>query len=432
MNQHLNIFRTYNQEDRDRQLENNLTRAVAICLQENTILLHQALKEILGLEYDTIFAYHSKLSQLDIKIQEPINNIEGAEKIFAVSLTGLEMQPDNFFNQEKSEIEDYKPITDLSIRIDNIIIIFEVKPHDVPCTNQLYNQAIRIDNIVGIDPGKNIFPRDLNWRKLMKMIINISTFYKYTGQPARILEDFITLIKAHNYNWLPEKSFAQLDSENIPLMEARLNTAIISAQNQSLEAKDRYGFVYNKPWAQELLFKFETYNNELCLSVAICPGNTKAQGRNLFSSGRLPVFNQEIYITGKRYEVNQSIHLKFSHFNKYFTSIDGSLTDIKNGNFNQLLNISGRKKRGGDNWEVLVNTFDIIFRDGFDWKKSCNWEHSLVNSGRTYFDLAFGYILKSYIPIKVIQNIDIKSEDIKPLSNFLDEAAKQFNSILLT
>jgi hypothetical protein len=166
--------------------------------------------------------------------------------------------------------------------------------------------------------------------------------------------------------------------------------------------------------------------------VAICPGNTKAQGRNLFSSGRLPVFNQEIYITGKRYEVNQSIHLKFSHFNKYFTSIDGSLTDIKNGNFNQLLNISGRKKRGGDNWEVLVNTFDIIFRDGFDWKKSCNWEHSLVNSGRTYFDLAFGYILKSYIPIKVIQNIDIKSEDIKPLSNFLDEAAKQFNSILLT
>jgi hypothetical protein len=413
-------------------LENNLTRAVAICLQENTILLHQALKEILGLEYDTIFAYHSKLSQLDIKIQEPINNIEGAEKIFAVSLTGLEMQPDNFFNQEKSEIEDYKPITDLSIRIDNIIIIFEVKPHDVPCTNQLYNQAIRIDNIVGIDPGKNIFPRDLNWRKLMKMIINISTFYKYTGQPARILEDFITLIKAHNYNWLPEKSFAQLDSENIPLMEARLNTAIISAQNQSLEAKDRYGFVYNKPWAQELLFKFETYNNELCLSVAICPGNTKAQGRNLFSSGRLPVFNQEIYITGKRYEVNQSIHLKFSHFNKYFTSIDGSLTDIKNGNFNQLLNISGRKKRGGDNWEVLVNTFDIIFRDGFDWKKSCNWEHSLVNSGRTYFDLAFGYILKSYIPIKVIQNIDIKSEDIKPLSNFLDEAAKQFNSILLT
>ena len=51
MNSHLNIFRTYAKENRRYQLENDLTRALAICMQEDSLFFHEILKAILDAKY---------------------------------------------------------------------------------------------------------------------------------------------------------------------------------------------------------------------------------------------------------------------------------------------------------------------------------------------------------------------------------------------
>ena len=46
MNAHLNVFKTYTKKERTHQLENDLTRALAICLQEDPLFFHEILKLI--------------------------------------------------------------------------------------------------------------------------------------------------------------------------------------------------------------------------------------------------------------------------------------------------------------------------------------------------------------------------------------------------
>ena len=41
MNKHLNIFTTYAKDNRTYQLENDLTRSLAICLQEDALFFHE-------------------------------------------------------------------------------------------------------------------------------------------------------------------------------------------------------------------------------------------------------------------------------------------------------------------------------------------------------------------------------------------------------
>jgi hypothetical protein len=47
MNSHLNVFKTYTKSNRVYQLENDLTRAFAICMQENSLFFHEVLQFIL-------------------------------------------------------------------------------------------------------------------------------------------------------------------------------------------------------------------------------------------------------------------------------------------------------------------------------------------------------------------------------------------------
>ena len=55
MNRHLNLFKTYTKEDRNYQLENDLTRAFAITLLENQLFLHEVLKQIFSINFVIIF-----------------------------------------------------------------------------------------------------------------------------------------------------------------------------------------------------------------------------------------------------------------------------------------------------------------------------------------------------------------------------------------
>lgn len=426
MNKHLNLFTSYSKDDRNYQLENDLTRALAISLQEDSLLLHELLKKIFsGTKfYSTLFDEFSRENKVNIEIQKEVSSLEEFEHIFAVSLTSSVMDVDNFFN--KSHHTAYDPICDLVITINSVVIIVEVKRDNTDCTNQLYNQIYNalkgtgIDNVTKSEP---VTPVDFNWHKLMELVVNVNNYHKNTNSNNRFLKDFIQYVREHNYNWLPEVSISSLNPDNRNAIYKRVKTAISNSKIHNLTT-DRIGFKFPKPYADELIYDI-TDNGDLV--ILLYPANTKSQGYHIFNRSEIPQFKEEIILNGVIYKTFIGFHIKFSSFQKYFTGLWFSEEQLNQPlytkeNFNKH---TGRKKRGND-WVAIEQLFDKSFKESYDWRKNANWKIKVKDSGRNQFDLSFGYEVSVRIPFKVLREVDNKKEDINNLKVLVEDIYNEF------
>lgn len=430
MNTHLNIFRTYAKENRRYQLENDLTRALAICLQENALFFHEVLKTILDAKHSIeLFNDLSSTNDIAISIQKNSTDIGGFEQLFAVSLSEHQMTDEHFWNQ--SNETNYDPICDIVIKVNEVIIIIETKRDNVDCTSQLYNQAYNVcrkhektAEIKGV-----VTPRDLNWSKLMEIAVKTHSFEKAVGSPSRFLNDFISLIQSHNFRWLPEPSLFSVSPDNKRVIERRIQSALLELQKHSnhkvLEYNDRTGLRFGAPWAQELLFSVMN-NGDLC--ATIYPGNTKAQGVYLFQND--PEVNRNMVIDGKRYPVRMAYHIKFTSFQKYFTSLDFRDDALKEKLYTtkNFWKYCGRKRRGED-WDAIETLFDRSFNKEYNWKEECDWDGSIKNSNKNQFDMSFGYELSIHIPFQDLRNRDQHKSDLSGLTQLIEQVYNGFISI---
>lgn len=282
MNTHLNIFKTYADANGNYQLENTLTRALAISLQEDTLFFHEVLKFIFNNTpfYNQLFGTtNANTIRSSIDIQVNAKQIQECEHLFAITLSETEMG--NFLEQHNHE--QYNPICDLVIKLDSIYIIIEVKRDGVDATAQLYNQVYNIlkqnEMIDVLDKTihlQYITPIDLKWSKLMQIAKRVYDVEKSMNTNNRFLVDFIDLIRNHNYTWLPEIPINNLKPNNKYEITRRIESAI----NQACEMTDveklnfmtRLGMSFNKDWANEILFNV---NDSGGLDITIYPGNTK-------------------------------------------------------------------------------------------------------------------------------------------------------------
>lgn len=431
MNSHLNLFRSYSREDRNNQLENDLTRALALCLSEDTLFLHEVLKYVLENRkgtYEQLFGQLSSDANFEIDIQRDVSKMDSFSHLFAVSLSGCKMDCNSFFSSKHDK--EYDPITDLIIMINDIAVIFEVKPNNTDCTNQLYNQAL---NALGTAiTTQDVTPVDLNWKDLMDRVIKISYFQKAIGSPSRFLSDFIEIIQHHNAAWLPILPFkSQTVNGNTFKLYERLKAAIHMSGIPSIKYSDRTGIAVNYPWASEILFDFLTYNGNSYLRVNIWPGNTKGQGRKLFPQTGEPKFKDKLLVSSVDYKVKKAFHIKFTHFQKYIAHLEGDNNDLVHPtiiNAENFRKISGRKKK--NNWDKVEHFFDQYFKNDFAWKDKSKWKDNFLNSNRSYFDLTLGYHLYIDIPFTVLQQIDVDKEDYTPIISFLKEIESQFKNIV--
>ena len=425
MNTHLNLFKSYSRENRDYQLENDLTRALAICLMEDSLLLHELLQFILKDEYNKLFSHHRK-GDIIIDIQKNVSSLNGFSHLFAVSLSEYKMLADNFF--KSSHNAKYDPITDMIITIHDIAIIFEVKPNNTDCTSQLYNQALNAnDKIV---TKETVTPVDLNWKDLMEMIISVSNYQSLIGKQSRFLVDFIDFVKLHNYRWLPQVPFSQQSFKGkLNKAYERLDAGVANAKTSTIIYSDRHGFSVNFNWASEILFDCIHTDKEDYLRAYIWPGNTKGQGWSLFPKSGEPNFKSTIKLLDEEITVQKIFHIKFSHFQKYVTCLEGTDSDLLKSvvNAENFRSISGKKKR--DSWKKLEDFFDEHFTAEFNWRDKCGWKSNFWDSNRSYFDLALGYRLSIDVPLTVLQQIDTQRDNLLPLSDLLDEIHDEFKKV---
>ena len=119
------------------------------------------------------------------------------------------------------------------------------------------------------------------------------------------------------------------------------------------------------------------------------------------------LFSEKLNILGNDYKTRYSYHVKLTSFKKYFQGLWFSETDLKKPlytkeNFNKF---TGRKKRGNQ-WEQLSSLFDNSLN--YDWKKQCDWENSVIGSGKNQFDISFGYEVHIEIPFQKLKELDQK------------------------
>lgn len=430
MNSHLNIFKTYTKTNRTYQLENDLTRALAISLQEDTLFFHEVLKAVFKGSnfYNTLFEDLDNEITVSIEIQKATSQISEFEHVFAISLSENEMV--DFWSQTYNA--EYDPICDVVITMNNILFVIEAKRDNVNCTSQLYNQIVNIfkKQSKELSEVKNqVTPFDLSWPKLMSIAVKAASFEKTTGNQNRFLSDFIQLVKEHNFRWLPEPPLASLMSTNRDAIKRRLESAVNQFCEQTenvskLHYYDRLGCSFSKEWANEILFDIDAQSGDLV--ALIYPGNTKGQGYSIFQSD--PEFRKELVINTNLYKVNIAYHVKFSG-QSYITGLWFSEDQIKQKLYTatNFHNYTGRVKRA--DWPRIEELLDTSLN--FDWRKQCKWNSKLIKSARTQLNISFGYEISLRIPFYELQKLDQTQNDLNGLVELLSQIHEKLSEELL-
>lgn len=428
MDKHLNLFRFFNNSSYE-FWENNLSRAFAICLQNDATLLSSVLKKILGNEmyveasnYDT---------NIDVDLQRKVTQLENYTYIYAVACSGIEISEQEIQEIKARDIAE-EPKTDLLITVGDICILFEFKRTEEDCAAQLKQQAeiVKKNSPECKDEIKSV---DFNWTEILKICLSVLSFERKIKKENVFLKDFIDFIEMYNPNWFPEKKLSEIsfpvqNSEdeypNIQYLNKRLNTIqdYVFGQDNTKWIADRYVISIDEPWAKELRVWYDNVDGNNCLTVDIYPGDTKAQGIEYFREGK--VYNWENkQICNYRLEV--SYYLKFSHFNKGITWLWLNTEECEKthnyeffskwtGRYNEYWAKKWKKKFAKELSEVIP-----------DWKERTEWEETIEKSNRNYFDLSVGTHLRVLIPYNEAQKLDNTNSNDNKLADRIRKIYKE-------
>lgn len=409
MNRHLNIFDFFNDQGFE-FYEDNLSRAFALCLKFDTVFLDNVLKQILQAEmYANLFNTDYPDYSIEIDLQNRPSEFENFSKIIAVACSGSEISTDNMGSIVPRETD--RPETDLSIKINDTCIIFEFKKTSEDCSAQLKCQAEKIR--ANSPEGTSILYVDFNWKKIVKSLLNVLSLQKQIGTVNQFTSDLAKFIDKKHPEWFPSRrlsniSFPQDESDpNNYYLDARLNQikTQIAAQ-MGLETKEMTGrysrLVISVSWGWAREVHIESYSDkktdEHYITIQVYPGDTKAQGKNLFKPGKGAIV-WPIELMG--YELEADPYLKFSHFNSGLFWYQPDTDRYKITHNSDFLKNAGRWWR--KDWEAFEKLMDSI---DAAWKDKSEYTQQLINYNRNYFDLSMGIHVLVYMPYKKAQSLD--------------------------
>lgn len=357
-----------------------------------------------------------------------VESIKDYKHIYAVSLSEVEMV--NFWGQTR--INEYDPICDVVLTINDVCIVIEAKRDDIDCTAQLYNQIFNIlrNSNLSLNKCKDmVTDRDLNWKKLMKIAVRVSNFEKMSGNKNRFLTDFIQLVRDHNPEWLQATPIASLDPKSCNAINRRIRIAVEEFESardnlKLLTYNDRLGTNFSKMWADEVLYQACPETGGLVASIY--PGNTKTQGRHIFYKD--PEFNTELMLSSQSYPLSIGYHVKFSGQN-YVSGLWFDDQKMKKNLYTHEIfkNKTGRYTR--DSWSDIEELLDLHL--SYDWKKQCQWKTKILDSNRTVINMAIGYVITLTVPKDVLDKLDTQIHDTTQLTKLVGHIYDAFENDLI-
>ncbi len=439
MNHHLLLFNFYGEES-DKYKENNLSRALALCLKNDTIFLNNFLNEILDpQEYKELF-YNEDDFTVEIDVQKRIASIENMSKLKAIALT-----PRDLTESINSEIKPQKtsdPITDIYIRIKDLAIIIEVKMNSEDCSAQLLGQVNKIIEVTDVEKDA-VELKSLKWGKVIELILGTKRYLKSLHKNNIFLDDFIKYLEERYHDYFPISPLDRLpfttDEGNPTYHHIYRRLEIIKRQTNFgplKEFQDRTAIPVDFSWANEvhLGLKKNPRNHVDSIGIHIWPGDTKQQGYSLFSGPLGWVEDMHITIDNVKYDMVIVPYLKFSHFTRGidWIKLDDDFITYANKThtkeaFNQL---AGRWQR--DYWPKFETTLDGYF--DFNWRnhRGFQWTENFTNSNRQYFDLSLGFALTVYMPYEKARQLEKNSANTRTLllSDYIRKAIEAIQQLV--
>ncbi|MFD2514201.1 hypothetical protein ACFSRY_10010 [Pontibacter locisalis] len=418
-NRHLNFFHFYAESESVQHQENNLTRALAICLQHDPLFLYTILKKIVGEDLHPQLHLINSDDEVQISIQQQISSLAIAEKVYAVALT------ENVLDLEGYDTVDIyrnsEPITDMAIRFKDTLIIIEVKRNAANCLGQLKGQLEKYKEIVEDDITE--IPVSLSWKEVLRLADDISNFSIMLKQPAHLVRNFTEFIRSRYPEWdepIPFSSipFSVNGTVNTHPIYRRLYTILQKQYGDELMyLKDRVSIPVKESWASEALMDpINGPNDEDFLNLRVYPGNTKGQGWSLFTNPAGLAWAKQKVLTAnsKNYQLIVEPYIKFANnYGSYLFELilcndleQYSDRFMNRGTFEDL---AGRWKK--DDAAKLEQLLDLLTDKAWRKQIGTTWNNEFINSGRTVINVSIGFEVYILIPYEELRQLDRSIND---------------------
>jgi len=440
MDKHLNLFKFFNEKLSVEHIENNLSRALVLCLQNDNLFLHKFLESVIRYgafreDFKYLFSNPERGSRIEIDIQKSTRDLDQTDfkRIYAIALSEIELELSDFFNLTVPQDENYKPLTDILITVGDIIFVIEVKRAKIDCKQQLFEQVYYAAS-KSIDKSITV-PVNFDWLKVMGLATLTNNFNLLSENKNIFTNDFISLIRRFKPHWLPVTPFSALsmDLKDDDLRNIRLESCVIASGDKLdlLDKTDRFGFKFKENWADEILPRWVREKDQLFLKLYIWPANTKGQGWSLFYNENWDWLKLErANLLGNEFEMDIIYEVKFSHIQgNYITSLNFSTQDLKK-EINTTKNFekyAGKHDR--TNWKRFEKFLDDHFLDTYDWRKKCNYD-LILQSGKSFYNISLGYQVGIKIPFGFLQSIDKNAADTSAVEKLFVECDNFYKDML--
>ncbi|MEZ5039739.1 MAG: hypothetical protein R2828_07605 [Saprospiraceae bacterium] len=441
---HLNIFKLYRGAD---GIENNLTRGLALCLQNDALFLREffgllfAKEPFQALNPTETFQHISAeedIIQIDIQVNVEELTDDAIANIIGVTLTTEEIDQ-AAFEQAVPAPQGDRQITDMIVRWRDTLIVIEVKRSNEDCVVQLKKQLYEVRHNV----RQYI---SITWEDIAKQLESVQNIYHLIGQQSPFLADFRTLIASEYASWLPTKPFKFINpGQNESLFRESLYKRLEAAQSKVKDFEigtigSRNFILVKWGWASEVIFTFERKEEKSWILAAyIWPANTKKQGSRMYNNQVNDSWQQKkkLEVAGFRaFDMEIYPQIKFSNtYAKYLSEITftNPAKDILIPFHNQQYFLqSGRWDRegGSRDWDALQAFLNQHIAPSFDWRTKSKWEELFQSSNRSALLMSFGFEVKVEIPYSYLQEIDQEPADIEKLGSLLNNTAQAFGDLL--
>ncbi len=428
-NRHLNLYQFFSNNERN---ENNLTRSLALCLQNNPLFFKTFLINIVGPDESNILFNHIDEGDFaEINIQVNTANIrdrqDDFEKVIGITLTTTQIELTKWQDYKPTEVPGSK-ITDVFIQLKNIALIIEAKRTEENCSKQLKEQMEECD----ISLEKIVLLKSLTWEQVLEMLISTDNIYRLLGGSSLFLRDFIQLIEIHYIDWLPVLPFSQLpfpknrEEQNFSKHYKRLEQVKQEMGVELVEFRDRTSIPINVEWATEVTPYFSKDPDKDILEIYVWPANTKSQGRSLYKKDQSWQGTKSLKVNGNEFKLRIIPEIVFRHFNKFISQITMQEGPSKLHNYDNFTNVSGKKDR--KDWPKLEAWFDDNIN--FDWRSSCQWKDKFLDSDRSYLTVSMGFEVVVEIPYSILEKLDKQKRNTKPVATLFKDIVEALEKLI--
>ena len=428
-NMHMNIFEGYDQNGK-LPIENNISRALAILLQEEPGLIMLLLQKISEKNKNNGFKVYFPACGYTVDFQKQVKDFNYYTNVIGVALTSEDIMLSNDIDSVTAEERQY--ITDISLFYDDTLIIIEVKRTNENCEQQLREQIKRYKDLnkENGDTVKSIVV-SINWTEIIELIMS---FIEMTDKSAgRIVMDYCDYLKRYYPEWFPVKRLNELaddekDYDRIMQRLHQIKELYVKKilPEQTLIGGSRAAIPLNEDFVSECHIEYDKEHKRI--NVMLHPSDTCGQfwsliklynkGNDFLSKSKQTITLEEY---GKTINVSIVPYIKFSHFSRGLMWLalrerDYDTTEL----FDFAKSFTGRKK--DETWDKLWESIKAKkeFFSEDDLTAAEKEFDEIYKDRKAYADVSLGFDIIGYIDYtdaKKLDENDLMVEFLEKLIN---------------